>query len=183
MAEEVNRTRPNIVITGTPGTGKSTTAQAVAEASPIPLQNVNVAELVKQKELHDGFDQEWQSYIVDEDKVIDELEPLAAAGGLILDWHTCDAYPERWVDLVVVLQCDHTMLWERLERREYPLKKIQENNTCEIMGTVLEEAREAYAEEIIVALKSESTEDMDSNVERIVQWIQAWVANNSSADS
>jgi len=69
MDDGVNRTRPNILITGTPGTGKTTTAQALVEASEVPLQHVNVVELVKQKELHDGFDQEWQSYIVDEDKV------------------------------------------------------------------------------------------------------------------
>lgn len=50
-------------------------------------------------------------------QVIDELEPLAAEGGLILDWHTCDPFPERWIDLVVVLQCDHTQLWDRLEKR------------------------------------------------------------------
>jgi AAA domain len=49
--------------------------------------------------------------------VIDELEPLAVQGGLILDWHTCDAFPERWIDLVVVLQCNHSRLWERLEKR------------------------------------------------------------------
>jgi broad-specificity NMP kinase len=50
--------------------------------------------------------------------VVDELEPLInAGGGLILDWHTCDAFPERWIDLVVVLQCNHTRLWDRLEAR------------------------------------------------------------------
>ncbi len=53
-----------------------------------------------------------------EDQVVDELEPLVeAGGGLILDWHTCDAFPERWIDLVVVLQCNHTQLWDRLETR------------------------------------------------------------------
>ena len=50
--------------------------------------------------------------------MVDELEPLVeAGGGLILDWHTCDAFPERWIDLVVVLQCNHSLLWERLEAR------------------------------------------------------------------
>ena len=50
--------------------------------------------------------------------MVDELEPLInAGGGLILDWHTCDAFPERWIDLVVVLQCNHTRLWDRLEAR------------------------------------------------------------------
>lgn len=50
-------------------------------------------------------------------QVIDELEPLVAEGGVVLDWHTCDIFPERWIDLVVVLRCDHSVLWERLEMR------------------------------------------------------------------
>lgn len=49
--------------------------------------------------------------------MIDELEPLVAEGGIVLDWHTCGIFPERWVDLVVVLRCDHSVLWERLEMR------------------------------------------------------------------
>lgn len=48
------------------------------------------------------------------------------------------------------------------------------------MQTVLEEARDAYAEDIVVALRSETTEDLESNVERIVQWIAAWEQNNQS---
>lgn len=62
--------------------------------------------------------------------------------------------------------------------RGYPLKKIQENNEAEIMEVVLDEARSSYAQEIVVELKSEGTEDLESNVARIVQWIQAWKENN-----
>jgi len=50
------------------------------------------------------------------------------------------------------------------------------------MNVVLDEAREAYAEEIVVALQSESTDDLESNVSRIVQWIEAW-RNNQESDS
>jgi adenylate kinase len=60
------------------------------------------------------------------------------------------------------------------------LKKIQENNEAEIMNVILEEAREAYAEEIVVALQSESTDDLESNVSRIMQWIEAWRKNQGS---
>lgn len=50
-------------------------------------------------------------------QLLDELEPIVAQGGKILDWHSCETFPERWVDLVIVIRCDHTKLWERLEKR------------------------------------------------------------------
>ncbi|CAE7149257.1 unnamed protein product [Rhizoctonia solani] len=201
--EHPPRKYPIIVITGTPGTGKSTHAELVASQSSVPLKHINVGDLVKEKGLHEGFDEEWQSYIVDEDKVIDEIEPMTVNGGLILDWHTCDAFPERWVDLVVVLRCDHTKLWDRLEARQvqvlfssfgnmltyldvsnrnYPLQKIQENNTSEIMQTVLDEARSSYAEEIVVELQSESTSDLEANVLRICTWIDSWMEDHTGGD-
>ncbi|KAI0724431.1 P-loop containing nucleoside triphosphate hydrolase protein [Cerioporus squamosus] len=169
-----SRKAPVIVITGTPGTGKTTHAELLVQESPVPLKHINVGEMVKEKGLYEEYDEEWQSYTVDEDKLLDELEPLASEGGIILDWHTCELFPERWADLVVVLRCDHTKLWDRLEKRGYPLKKIQENNEAEIMEVVLDEARSSYAQEIVVELQSEGTEDLESNVARIVQWIEAW---------
>ena len=69
MRETAPRSLPIIVITGTPGTGKTTHAQLLVEDSPVPLQHINVSELVKEKVLYDRFDEEWQSYVVDEDKV------------------------------------------------------------------------------------------------------------------
>lgn len=48
------------------------------------------------------------------------------------------------------------------------------------MNVVLEEAREAYAEEIVVSLDSENTDNLESNVSRIVQWIEAWQKNQES---
>lgn len=57
------------------------------------------------------------------------------------------------------------------------MKKIQENNEAEIMRVVLEEAREAYAEEIVVELNSDDTSELESNVSRIVQWIEEWLKN------
>jgi len=56
-----------------------------------------------------------------------------------------------------------------------------ENNESEIMQTVLDEARESYADEIIVELQSESTEELESNVGRIVAWIEAWQKNHSES--
>ena len=62
------KTSPVIVITGTPGTGKSTHAELLVQESPVPLRHINVSEFVKEQELYENFDPEWDSYIVDEDK-------------------------------------------------------------------------------------------------------------------
>lgn len=50
----------------------------------------------------------------------------------------------------------------------------------EIMQVLLDEARGAYDEEIIVELQSNSAEDVESNVERIEAWYKQWVENNKS---
>ena len=83
-----------------------------------------------------------QTQVVDE---LDALEPLVSAS----DWHTCDAFLERWIDLA---GRNHTRLWDRLELctwlirptdhssfrltlskdTGYPLKIIEKNDT-EIM--------------------------------------------------
>lgn len=172
-----NRSNPNIIICGTPGTGKSTHASQLIEAVPT-LKLLSVGDLVKEQGLHTGFDEEWQSHIVDDDALLDSIESDCLAGGCLIDWHECELFPRSWIDLVIVLRCDHSVLWDRLEKRGYSMNKIQENNEAEIMQVVLDEAHESYDEEIVVELSSESVEDIDSNVERIVQWINSWKRSN-----
>lgn len=67
--------------------------------------------------------------------------------------------------------------------RGYSMKKVQENNESEIMQTVLDEAQSSYAREIVVELSSDKTEDLESNIERIVQWIQSWLKDRESNDN
>lgn len=74
----------------------------------------------------------------------------------------------------MVLRCDSTTLYDRLTARGYKDKKLDENMDSEIMQVLLDEAREAYKEEIVVELRSDSAEDVDANLERIEQWIENW---------
>lgn len=61
------RTQPNIIITGTPGVGKTTHCETLAESTG--LKHLSVNEIVKERGCHDGYDDELKSWIVDEDKV------------------------------------------------------------------------------------------------------------------
>ena len=67
VAASAGRTPPNVLITGTPGTGKTTTCQLLASVSG--FNHINVGDLVREKDLHEGWDEEYQSYVLDEDKV------------------------------------------------------------------------------------------------------------------
>ena len=42
------------------------------------------------------------------------------------------------------------------------------------MEVVADEAKSSYPAEIVVELKSEGTEDLESNVARVVEWIKTW---------
>jgi len=47
------------------------------------------------------------------------------------------------------------------------------------MEILLEEARDSYDEEIVVELQSNTSDDMESNVERIETWIAQWKKDNT----
>jgi adenylate kinase len=111
--------------------------------------------------------------ILDEDKLLDVMEPIMAAGGNIVDYHSCDLFPERWFDLVLVLKADTEILYDRLVARGYSKKKIDENMECEIMQIVAESAHESYEPEIVHFLDSNTLDDMESNISRMMAWYSA----------
>jgi adenylate kinase len=81
-----------------------------------------------------------------------------------------------------VLRCDSTVLYDRLTARGYKDKKLEENMDSEIMQVLLDEAREAYKEEIVVELRSDSADDVEGNLERIEQWIENWKKDRGEGD-
>lgn len=61
------RNQPNIIITGTPGVGKTTHCETLAQNTG--LKHLSINDIVKERALHDGYDDDFKSWIVDEDKV------------------------------------------------------------------------------------------------------------------
>ncbi|KXH59312.1 POS9-activating factor FAP7 [Colletotrichum nymphaeae SA-01] len=172
------RTSPNIIVTGTPGVGKTTHCEELARRTS--LKHLSVNQVVKDRECHEGWDDEFQSWIVDEDKLLDAIEGDVQDGGYIIDWHACDLFPKSWIDLVVVLRVDSTTLYDRLAARKYPETKLQENLDSEIMEVLLQEAREAFDEEIVVELTSNTSDEMETNISRVEAWLEQWKKDHSS---
>lgn len=151
------------------------------------MKHINVGELIKEHKCYEGRDESLDTNILDEDKLLDLMEPLVdEAGeegiGCVIDFHVCEIFPERWFDLVLVLRTSTEVLFDRLTSREYSDKKRSENMDCEIMQVVLEAARESYDTNIVHEVVSNTVEDMESNVERVRQWRDQWLRDNASSD-
>lgn len=57
---------------------------------------------------------------------------------------------------------------------------MQENLDSEIMEVLLQEARDSYDEEIVVELRSDTSEEVESNVARIEAWYNQWTKDNAA---
>ncbi|WP_435115411.1 adenylate kinase family protein [Halolamina sp. C58] len=127
-----------VALTGTPGTGKSTVAEAVGERLDIPVHHLN--DLIREEGLHEGEDEERGSLVADLDAI---REYLGDWSGL-LDSHLAHHLD---ADAAIVLRCHPDELEGRLAERDEPDAKIAENAESEALDIVLSEAVRTYGEE------------------------------------
>ena len=105
---------PNILITGTPGVGKTTLSSTLAESLP-GFTHYETSELVKSHNLYTSYDPDMQTHIVDDDLLIDHFDSIIAPGACIVDGHDPGVFPERYFQLVIVLRCRTETLYDRLQ--------------------------------------------------------------------
>lgn len=186
MEEEAivpTRSLPNILITGTPGSGKTTLSKILEDAlSEYSYKYINVGTLIQEHRLYDTWNEEFNVSEFDEDKVLDFIEEnfdINTKGALLFEFHSSNFFPKRYFDLVVLLRCGNEELSKRLEGRGYALNKIQENVSCEILEVTHDEVFESYDEEIILELQNNVAEDVEKNKDIILQWLGQWWKNKA----
>lgn len=178
MPNDPKRKAPNVMITGTPGVGKSRICKQLSEMTG--LEWIEISKLAIEYNCLEEYDEEYQCPVLDEDKLMDGLEENMCVGGNIVDYHSCDFFPERWFDVVFVLRTNNTILYDRLVNRGYQGKKLEGNMDCEIAQTILEDARASYNPEIVHELQNNTEADFESNVQMICMWLKEWFENQES---
>ncbi len=130
-----------IVITGSPGVGKSTLAKVLTKV--LGFNRLDLHHYYKH--ISTGYNRSKQSYDIDYQKferlVKEKLQE--SKKGLIIDSHISHHLPKKLVDLCIVLTCsDLKKLEKRLKARRYAKKKIRENLDAEIFQVCWAEAKE-----------------------------------------
>ena len=130
-----------IVITGTPGVGKSHLASVLCSS----IKNAKRIDLhPKYKELSSSYDYSGRCYVLNFSKVSryvrSELKNDAQRV-YVLDSHIAHRLNPSFVDLVIVLTCSElNIISQRLTERKYPKAKIAENLECEMFHMCEEES-------------------------------------------
>lgn len=146
MANKLNRIKGSImIVTGTPGTGKTTFAKSLAKGKGYIYVDVNY--VVKKHKLSEGYDRKRKTRIVDERKLAKVLEKMIKdakkqKNGLIIDSHLSHYINPKHVDLCIVTKCGLGELEKRLKRKGYHKSKIEENIRAEIFDICFVEAKE-----------------------------------------
>jgi adenylate kinase len=174
--------RPNMLITGTPGTGKSTIAEIVAQ--DLGMLHIDVGAFARERDLVESFDDALDCSVLHEDAVLDALEPLMADGAVLLDHHASDWFPQRWVQAVVVLRTDTDALFDRLEARGYKELKLNNNVQAEIMQVVRDEALESYPDIPYLECLNNEWDDKDRIIKQVkMHYAKVVTENPASAES
>lgn len=165
-----------LVITGTPGTGKTTIAKALAKAGGAKLIQAN--EIVKRKQLWFNRAKHEADLRALKTEILREIRFAEKSGsGFIAEGHLlCEfALP---CDECIVLRCEPSALARRLKKRGYSRRKIAENALCEILDYCVIRAERAYGDKRVAQVNATNR----VSPEELLEALQASGLNKSRSD-
>ena len=134
-----------IIVTGTPGTGKTALSKKLAKK--LAFRYLDVGSIIKKYNFSEGYDEKRKTHIVDTKKLNRELVKeimncKKTEKGVIIDSHLSHYLLKKYVDLCIVTKCNLRVLEKRLRKKKYFKAKIRENMDVEIFDICLNEAKE-----------------------------------------
>lgn len=134
-----------LVITGTPGVGKTVTSKVLADR--LGALYVSLTELVKNENLVLGIDEQRDTLIADIKKLSKRVRAIISSSpkDIIVDSHYApDVISSMSASYIFVLRRDPSDLKTKLQERGYSEKKVLENVASEVLDVCLSSAIKKY---------------------------------------
>ncbi|MBS7634790.1 adenylate kinase family protein [Candidatus Bathyarchaeota archaeon] len=168
MKEEIKRV---IVITGTPGVGKSSISKVLA--SKINAQVISIGELVKREGLYSGVDRKRDTLIADVEKISERINEIIskASTDIIVEGHfAVDVVPSEKITIAFILRRNPEELETIFKERSYKEEKIRENLAAEILDVCLYDSVKKYGINKVceIDVSSRSVEDVVQEIIRVL---------------
>jgi len=134
-----------IVVSGVPGTGKSTVTARLAEI--LGWEKIDLSEVAIRHGLILQEDKERRTYVIDEDALRAWIRRKASNTPLVIDSHYGEIVDDDLLLKLFVLRVHPKVLTERLLRRGWHPRKVAENVEAELLGVCTVNALEEHPRE------------------------------------
>lgn len=160
----------NILITGTPGTGKSSVSKIVAKH--FKLKVINEKEFAKKKGIG-KFDKKEKELQIPLKSLQKELNSTLAKGNVLVEGHLlCEI--KLKVDFAVLLWANPDTLLSRLLKRKYSAVKVFDNVFAEMNGYCKKQLHKNYPKSKII--EAESANNIKQTAQIIIREINKRLA-------
>ena len=161
-----------LIITGTPGVGKSSVSKKLT--SKVNAELVSIGDLVSKEKLYIKADRKRNTLIADMEKTSNRIKDIIShtSGTLIIEGHyAVDVVPPETVSLVFVLRRNPEELKETLKNRGYKDGKVYENLAAEILDVCLYDAVKKYSIEKVceIDVSERTTDEVTKEILQVLQ--------------
>lgn len=148
----------NILISGTPGTGKTEISNILGKKTGMKV--IHISDIIDDFVV--GIDEKRDSKEIDDEKL---SEYLSRFDNVIIETHL----PIKVNAKCVVLRCDITELGKRLKKRKWSAEKIDENLQAEIFSECKDDLTESDYEIVEIDTTGRSAENVVKEIKNILK--------------
>lgn len=161
----------NVLICGTPGTGKSTLVNKLKSHFK-DCSFINLSKFAIDNKLTSNYDGTLDSHVLDEEKLLVALLPTLEENKFnIIESIHSDLFSNEIIDFVFVCRTENSILYDRLKTRDYSKVKLENNLQSEIFQIILDETKENFDECKIHELQNNEHSDIEKNVSKVVEMV------------